>query len=865
MYTKLTLGSYEVLDTIGSGSFGAVYKARHKQTLQTYAIKVIDFGKLMANNVHVPFEYIEREVLILKKLSHPNIVGLTEYIVEDDKHILVMEYCGGPTLDVYRKDRANMNEEFVRKLFSQFAAGLKYMRSKSVVHRDLKPQNILFTSSTDDDAQLKIIDFGFSQIRDNMNMMTSMVGTPIYMAPEILQNKPYTGKSDLWSVGCILYEILTGFSPFAHATSQANLIQMHNYWPGPKLPPSAVHVSPMCMDLLSRLLTVNPLKRIDWHEFFKHPFISNPDTLAESNITVHIAPMCRSVTLNTRELESSSLVSAMKADLLSDSSPDAEKYDGVAAVLETKDGKKVEMLDHQPVSEYKDLLSNASVIYLVLPLNKNKEQAPDTAYEVLEAVLANKPASVDSGIQVDKNAKSLSNSNSENELTSLHDEFMELAEELRESGRCTRLLYETCAVYLECREIQVNALRASVFILENHINELHQLSISFKKMYKEPMEQAAKTLPEKVERFIAQLRSTPVDSTGLPTLKGKSLLDCVGEAEIRAALRGCIETVMESGRLVESCDASLEHSRVASKALECVQHELEYNKRDWHAMRDKLQIVDSSQDAVDAWVTKVDEHLIGAASWLGFSFEDPLREGLKRSRAYADTAREAAREVRRLAQAIGARSEMWPVLVGEFRTVSNARAQVFSAFSSLHVCGTQSYEPQRRVIEDLEHLPELAAKIVDTASQVTQARSAFEKRAFDTARTADESIMTMRTGVMDTIKNFHIKYEKHPFAKGFVDAVDLMVPPPLRITMSAQDPQARVQEAASTHAAFVSAQTQNAQLRAEAHDRANEIAALHAHIAQLSGQLTHAHHKEMENMGTIRMMQQQLTNAIFKR
>lgn len=102
--------------------------------------------------------------------------------------------------------------------------------------------------------------------------MTSVVGTPIYMAPEILQNRPYSGKSDLWSVGCILYEVLAGYAPFAHATSHHDLARLHLTWTGPVLP-DTVRVSPACMDLLSKLLQPDPVLRIDWNEFFTVRFL----------------------------------------------------------------------------------------------------------------------------------------------------------------------------------------------------------------------------------------------------------------------------------------------------------------------------------------------------------------------------------------------------------------------------------------------------------------------------------------------------------------------------------------------------------------------------------------------------------------
>jgi serine/threonine protein kinase len=176
---------YDILEKLGAGSFGSVYKARHRKSLSIYAIKVIDQKRITSSAAQIPIEYIQREVAVLKKLSHPNIVGLTEYTVEGDSHVLAMEYCSGLTLDQYISKR-RLGEDTTRGLLKQLASGLKYMWSKNIIHRDLKPQNILFSSKSSD-SQLKIIDFGFSRMRTANNLMTSIVGTPIYMAPELLR------------------------------------------------------------------------------------------------------------------------------------------------------------------------------------------------------------------------------------------------------------------------------------------------------------------------------------------------------------------------------------------------------------------------------------------------------------------------------------------------------------------------------------------------------------------------------------------------------------------------------------------------------------------------------------------------------
>lgn len=171
-------------------------------------------------------------------------------------------------------------------------------------------------------------------------------------------------------------------------------------------------------------------------------------------------------------------------------------------------------------------------------------------------------------------------------------------------------------------------------------------------------------------------------------------------------------------------------------------------------MSSKLHLVESSQDAIEPWVARVDEHMRGGASWLGFSFEDPIREGLEKSRVHSNAARDASRVVSRLAHAICARKEMWPVMVSLFSAVANARSQVFAAFRSLHVCGAQSYEPQQRVIEDLVRLPEVVRKLAEQAANVHATRQAYEKKIQTAARATDESVQAMRNGILEVLKGY---------------------------------------------------------------------------------------------------------------
>ena len=257
---------------IGKGSFSTIYKGYHQITNTTYAIKEIsvDNAKLLKNN-------IKREFHLMKKLNHPNIVKLHKVIIDNkyDNIYLILDYYKHGDLAHFLNKRP-LKEMFAQKYMAQLASGLGYLLENKIIHRDLKPQNILIS----DIYTIKIADFGFARYFDNDNMIQTMCGSPMYMAPEITNKKQYNIKSDLWSVGVILYEMLFGCTPYK-AKNIVQLIKNINKYPIEI--PNDFMVSSQCENLLYRLLEKDPIKRIDWDDFLNHQWLKNNQVLEIEN------------------------------------------------------------------------------------------------------------------------------------------------------------------------------------------------------------------------------------------------------------------------------------------------------------------------------------------------------------------------------------------------------------------------------------------------------------------------------------------------------------------------------------------------------------------------------------------------------
>jgi serine/threonine protein kinase len=258
------LGSYRMLDVVGEGSFGQVWKARKAGALQTVAIKLIPKSGKKEREI----QGLRQEIDILKTLRHQNIIQMLDAFETPSDFCVVTEFAQGELFEILEVD-TSLSEEVVRTIAKQLVAALHYLHSNRIIHRDMKPQNILIAA----DGTVKLCDFGFARaMSQDTFVLTSIKGTPLYMAPELVQEQPYTPAVDIWSMGVILYELFVGKPPF-YTTSIYKLIkQIVNESPSY---PSAMSRS--FQDFLQGVLEKDPKKRLGWTELLAHPFISNGD------------------------------------------------------------------------------------------------------------------------------------------------------------------------------------------------------------------------------------------------------------------------------------------------------------------------------------------------------------------------------------------------------------------------------------------------------------------------------------------------------------------------------------------------------------------------------------------------------------
>ena len=246
------LDNFTIGKQVGQGAYAAVKVAIHKKLNKKVALKIYDKMKLVEPQRQ---KSVQREIKIMQRLSHENIVKFYEAVDTAKQVIVAMEYIRGISLNGYLKLKPGrrLPEQEAKKLFKQVVAGVGYCHGKSITHRDIKLENILL----DEANNIKIIDFGFSTCIPNTRKIKIFCGTPSYMAPEIVSRKEYAGPpADIWALGVLLYAMLCGTFPFK-GDSDKELYRKINrgYFDVPE------HLSTMSKALLLRILQVDPDKR----------------------------------------------------------------------------------------------------------------------------------------------------------------------------------------------------------------------------------------------------------------------------------------------------------------------------------------------------------------------------------------------------------------------------------------------------------------------------------------------------------------------------------------------------------------------------------------------------------------------------
>ncbi|XP_074966971.1 serine/threonine-protein kinase ULK1 isoform X4 [Phalacrocorax aristotelis] len=278
-----TVGKFEFSrkDLIGHGAFAVVFKGRHKEKPELeVAVKCINKKNLAKSQT-----LLGKEIKILKELKHENIVALYDFQEMANSVYLVMEYCNGGDLADYLHTMRTLSEDTIRLFLQQIAGAMKMLHSKGIIHRDLKPQNILLSyaggrKSNPNNIRIKIADFGFARYLQNNMMAATLCGSPMYMAPEVIMSQHYDAKADLWSIGTIIYQCLTGKAPFQASSPQdLRLFYEKNKMLMPNIPrETSSHLRQLLLGLLQR----NHKDRMDFDEFFHHPFLDASASMKKS-------------------------------------------------------------------------------------------------------------------------------------------------------------------------------------------------------------------------------------------------------------------------------------------------------------------------------------------------------------------------------------------------------------------------------------------------------------------------------------------------------------------------------------------------------------------------------------------------------
>ena len=275
---------YELKENLGEGDFATVQKCIKKSNGKIFAVKKVLKKKIKYRDLII----MEGESSILKLIHHPNLVELIDYFESEDKIFMVMDYLEGGDLIKFICDQepmTNVPEKTIAKIIYRIGKAIQYLHNYGMVHRDLKPENIVFGKNNDINS-LKIIDFGLTVTLGYEETVNDLMGTVTYLAPEVYTNKPYDFKVDVWSIGVILYYLLSGILPFDDENLNDELIGKKIVFSHHEFAKEFFEGrSRMVINLIEKCLEKNPEKRIDINEFLNDDwFVKNQIKKTNKNI-----------------------------------------------------------------------------------------------------------------------------------------------------------------------------------------------------------------------------------------------------------------------------------------------------------------------------------------------------------------------------------------------------------------------------------------------------------------------------------------------------------------------------------------------------------------------------------------------------
>ena len=266
------LSDFIIIKELGSGSFGHVLLAQHKVTQVKYAIKAID----KRSNVNIQeMPYFIREIEIMYRVHHPNVVKLFGHFEDNNYCYFILEYIAQGNIYSIVQRAHNVTLQEIASIMKDVISAvyfLHHMKPK-ILHRDIKPENVLL----DEGNHAKLTDFGWSNYMEGEMKRTTICGTPVYLAPEIINKTGHDEHVDIWCIGVLLFELIVGRPPFNGQTDQIvryNIINMRINWPR--------NIDRDAMDLISKILKYNPEERYSLEQMMVHPFFTKyfPNAIA---------------------------------------------------------------------------------------------------------------------------------------------------------------------------------------------------------------------------------------------------------------------------------------------------------------------------------------------------------------------------------------------------------------------------------------------------------------------------------------------------------------------------------------------------------------------------------------------------------
>ena len=257
---------FEILKELGSGSFGNVYLVRHKETKAEYAIKAID-KRNKTNQEEKP--YFRREVEVMYKIHHPNVVKLYGHFEDNNYCYFIMEYISkGNVYNLLPTDKKKrLSTKVCASIIKDVISAVYFLHNMKppIIHRDIKPENVLLSEG----LVAKLTDFGWSNYIQEDEKRTTVCGTPIYLAPEILEEKGHNEAVDIWCIGVLLFELVTAQVPFQGNdidTLKENILKLKITWPK--------DINTDAKNLIMKILKLDPKQRLPLEDMLKHPFIT---------------------------------------------------------------------------------------------------------------------------------------------------------------------------------------------------------------------------------------------------------------------------------------------------------------------------------------------------------------------------------------------------------------------------------------------------------------------------------------------------------------------------------------------------------------------------------------------------------------